>query len=143
MPHIVVMKIRIRSTSRSVPSPRRLPVWAVWAAVAVAAVVFFVCSPEAVPFFPRCPFHVLTGLQCPGCGLQRAVHSLLHLDLAAAFRHNALFVSVLPYVAFLGLASRRRHRWPRLYASLTGPVAICLVATVTAFWFVGRNVWGW
>lgn len=30
-----------------------------------------------------------------------------------------------------------------LYASLTGPAAICLVATVTAFWFVGRNVWGW
>lgn len=137
------MKLRIRSTPRPAPSPRRLPAWAVWTAVAVAAVVFFVCNPEAVPVFPRCPFHVLTGWQCPGCGLQRAVHSLLHLDVAAAFHHNALFVSALPYVALLGLASRRRRCWPRLYASLTGPAALGLVAAAAACWFVGRNVWGW
>ncbi len=38
----------------------------------------------------RCPLHELTGLECPSCGLTRAVHALLDLDFARAARLNIL-----------------------------------------------------
>ncbi len=34
---------------------------------------------------PRCLFKLITGYECPGCGSQRAFHSLLHGDIAAAW----------------------------------------------------------
>ena len=62
-------------------------------------------NPADVPWLPRCPSALLLGLQCPGCGSTRAVHHLLHLALAAAWRHNpALLVLGLPA---LTLASGR------------------------------------
>ncbi|WP_225974845.1 DUF2752 domain-containing protein [Arachidicoccus ginsenosidivorans] len=49
-------------------------------------------------WFPKCPFRSLTGLQCPGCGSQRAIHDLLNLDILGAFRENALMVVSIPYI---------------------------------------------
>ncbi|HXA45757.1 MAG TPA: DUF2752 domain-containing protein, partial [Candidatus Angelobacter sp.] len=39
---------------------------------------------------------------CPGCGATRACHALLHGDLSAAFRDNALFVLSLPALLLRG-----------------------------------------
>ncbi len=64
------------------------------AGVAVAMLYFF--SPTEHRFYPRCVFHVVTGLECPGCGTLRAAHSLLHGDFATAFRLNPLVFVLLP-----------------------------------------------
>lgn len=56
------------------------------------AAVFFVLDPTRSAFFPQCPFYRLSGLYCPGCGSQRAIHSLLHLDFAGVVNHNLLFL---------------------------------------------------
>ena len=56
------------------------------------AVLFFVLDPAKHNFFPRCLFNSLTGYYCPGCGSQRAVHSLLHLDFAGVISYNFLFI---------------------------------------------------
>ena len=81
------------------------------AMLVVAAVIYYVYDPATMPF-PRCPFLMLTGWECPGCGSQRAIHSLLHLDIAAAWRYNALLVLSIPYVvllvvAYLGICFQR------------------------------------
>ncbi|HXT11235.1 MAG TPA: DUF2752 domain-containing protein [Candidatus Angelobacter sp.] len=67
---------------------------------AVAAVIFFLFDPTKVAIFPPCLFHQLTGLDCPGCGAQRALHQLLHGHLIAALRLNAMFVVSLPLGAW-------------------------------------------
>jgi hypothetical protein len=69
---------------------------------AAGLVVFFAFDPNKVPIFPTCLFHDLTGLDCPGCGAQRALHQLLHGNLIAAVRLNAMFVVSLPLVAWFG-----------------------------------------
>ena len=49
-----------------------------------------------------CIFHLLTGLQCPGCGVTRMCLALLHLDLEAAYSYNAGVLLAMPVL--LGLA---------------------------------------
>jgi hypothetical protein len=61
---------------------------------AVAMLFFF--NPARYGFYPNCVFHSITGLDCPGCGSLRAIHELLHGNVAAAIRLNALFVASLP-----------------------------------------------
>jgi hypothetical protein len=56
------------------------------------AVLFFVLDPAKHDIFPRCIFNSITGYYCPGCGSQRAVHSLLHLDFAGVVSYNFLFI---------------------------------------------------
>jgi hypothetical protein len=53
--------------------------------------------------FPRCPFYLLTGLKCPGCGSQRAFSALLHGDLGEAFRYNLLLLLFLPLLLLAGI----------------------------------------
>ena len=49
----------------------------------------------------QCSFHELTGLQCPGCGGQRAFFSLLHGDISGALQNNALLVFGLPFFLYI------------------------------------------
>ncbi|WP_372947785.1 DUF2752 domain-containing protein [Mariniphaga sp.] len=61
-------------------------------ALAALAVLFFVLDPAEHVFFPRCIFHSLSGWYCPGCGSQRAIHSLLHLNITGVVQNNILFL---------------------------------------------------
>jgi hypothetical protein len=63
-------------------------------AAGVGAFVFFF-NPSTHGFYPVCLFHALTGLNCPGCGLTRALYALLHRNLRLALKDNALFVASL------------------------------------------------
>lgn len=51
----------------------------------------------------QCTLYQFTGLQCPGCGGQRALHYLLHGNLTKALRCNVLFVLFLPFFLYLYL----------------------------------------
>ena len=50
--------------------------------------------------FPACPFYQLTGLFCTGCGSQRALHDLLHLDLGSSLGHNLLLAPALVLIVW-------------------------------------------
>jgi hypothetical protein len=51
---------------------------------------FYFWDPEKSALFPKCPLYVWTGLYCPGCGSQRAIHSFLHLRFLEVFHYNLL-----------------------------------------------------
>jgi len=53
--------------------------------------------------FPSCLFHDVTGWYCPGCGITRALHALVHFDPVRAFAMNALLVASLPLLAAMAL----------------------------------------
>lgn len=57
-------------------------------------------SPTESVFYPKCIFHQSTGLHCPGCGLTRAVHSLLNGKFRQALAYNAVGLMLLPFIAF-------------------------------------------
>lgn len=55
--------------------------------------------------FLRCPSNLIFGINCPGCGSQRALHYLLHFDFFNALRNNVLFVIGFPFVLYFLLIS--------------------------------------
>ncbi|RZK22967.1 MAG: DUF2752 domain-containing protein [Hymenobacter sp.] len=63
-----------------------------------AGALYYGLDPARYPF-PRCPFYLLTGLFCPGCGSQRATHALLHGHVGQAAGLNLLAVAALPLLA--------------------------------------------
>jgi hypothetical protein len=87
-------------------------------------------------FFPACPFNVLTGLDCPGCGGLRMMHDLLHGDLAAAVIDNVFLLVGLPALLVWALVRWRLNRpvW-------NIPLVVVIVATAVT-WAVVRNLPG-
>ena len=91
---------------------------------------------------PLCTFHVLTGLDCPGCGATRATHELLHGRLLAALHYNALWIFSLPLTVYLVISEVRilAHRRP-LPGNLPRRAWFWLaVATAAIVFFVVRNL---
>ena len=43
-------------------------------------------SPDVGRFFPKCLLKLITGLDCPSCGMQRSLHALINGDVVAALR---------------------------------------------------------
>lgn len=72
------------------------------------ALLLFSFNPETTSFYPRCPFYVLTGLKCPGCGTLRGIHALLHFRFVDAFRFNPLMVVSIPLLVVLLISPRSR-----------------------------------
>ncbi len=48
-----------------------------------------------------CLFKNLLGRECWGCGMTRAIFSLLHFEFQAAWEYNRLVVVVAPLLAYL------------------------------------------
>jgi hypothetical protein len=128
------------SSAGTAPWRKRLALAA--AAVLPAAAVFlYTVPPTEDSLYPRCPFHALTGLHCPGCGTARCLHALLHGELAQAAAYNIFALVCLPFLGCwaarraYGLARRRPVRgWLLPAWSLR-----LLLALVVAYWVL-RNV---
>lgn len=81
----------------------------IWAGAVLLAALAYLC---AIRLFGRgfyCPVWLATGLYCPGCGVSRMCLRLLRLDLAGAFRANALLLMALPALVGLCLAHVVRY----------------------------------
>lgn len=93
-------------------------------------------------FFPECPFHKYLYLDCPGCGSQRAIHALLHLDVQKAAGYNLLLVLSLPLLitqlAFkIYSFSTKKNVVMRFWYNPNTPKVI--FAVVMIFW-IARNL---
>ena len=119
---------------------RRSTVIAIWGLLVVGAVYVFSFEPGKTGFFPLCPFRLLTGLTCPGCGSTRALHQLLQGHVQAAFMLNPLFVIALPilfYALLRHTAFALQGRAPRPNA-LPAVYIYLIFFVVLAFW-IFRN----
>jgi hypothetical protein len=90
---------------------------------------------------PKCLFHELTGLYCPGCGGQRSLHALLNGHVLTAISYNLLFVLLLPllvYFLFRFVSGKKYKASSFIYkAGFSFVIAIVVVS----FWIL-RNIPG-
>ncbi len=111
-------------------------------ALSAAVVIFYATvSPES-GFYPRCYFKLLTGLQCPGCGLQRMLNHLFHGELAEAFRSNGFVLCALPIIIWFAIVEILRKRKPALYEATFSTPVVILTGVAVAAWVVVRNIIG-
>jgi hypothetical protein len=115
-----------------------------------AFIVFFVAGliviyktfDPATGLFPKCPFRQATGLQCPGCGSQRAVHHLLNAEIKQAFALNPLLVLSIPYLiaGFFFEVLLLNKNGLRARKFLFGTKAIIVILLIIIGFTVWRNL---
>lgn len=104
--------------------------------------IYYLFSPSEVSFFPKCPFHSITGLDCPGCGSQRTLHYLTHLEIKKAFLSNPLLIMAIPYM-LIGIYFEYfggKENYPRMRRILFGKNATVTVLIVVLLFWIGRNL---
>lgn len=106
----------------------------------ITFLIYYSYNPENSSLFPKCPFLLLTNLKCPGCGSQRAIHALLHLDIQSAIRYNGILVFSLPIIATLIYAEFYREKKYKFYAKLHQTKYILLYLFIVIAWWISRNI---
>ncbi|MGH9945694.1 MAG: DUF2752 domain-containing protein [Pyrinomonadaceae bacterium] len=71
------------------------------AAMVVGAGVVWYFDPSRAGFMPACPLYTTTGFACPGCGMTRGLHALMHGDILTALDFNALIPLILIFLGYL------------------------------------------
>lgn len=132
------------TAARTLLESRQLPRWAAPVAVGAVALagagVLAFGDPGAVSaVWPGCPFRLLTGLDCPGCGGTRAAIALLNGQVLRALDHNVVTVVLMPVLGWgwwRWLKARmRRGSLPTVPPRWSMGLAVVL----TVFWVL-RNV---
>lgn len=120
---------------------RRFFPWLVLGAVAAVALCFYYLDPSSHAFYLPCPLQTLTGLECPGCGSQRALHQLLHGNFHAAVRLNPLFVTLLPLLIWYGARTLlRKSSGLELPIVCSGRAWVWVLVIVIVTFGIYRNV---
>ena len=93
--------------------------------------------------------HATTGRHCPGCGILRATHALLHGRIAEAASLNLLWFIALPLVGYVGVSEWLRF-WrgrPLTMGPLERPWTWVAIGTLALGFTVLRNLnaepWRW
>jgi hypothetical protein len=124
---------------------QRLVAAIVWSGLAAGSIFLFFFNPASPgnQFFPKCPFRLLTGCQCPGCGSTRAVYELLHLNPVAAFRFNPLMVLTLPFIVygFLGFTKSAITGKPHRRIFIPTKYLWAWLVLLIFFWIFRNTPW--
>ena len=103
--------------------------------------LYFLVNPKNVELFPKCPLYATTGIYCPGCGSQRAMHHLLNFNFYGVVQQNILFIFGILTVTYywtikvLNLIFNKKY-YNYIYHPKT-PVLILIF--VILFWIL-RNI---
>ena len=91
-----------------------------YTAIALGAGLLYAWLISRIGFGIPCMFHMLTGLDCPSCGISRMCLALLQLRFADAFRYNPAIFCLLPLllavavgwiVRYVRCGSVKLQRW--------------------------------
>lgn len=107
------------------------------AAGAVLLLYFFVEPKNGN--LPKCFFHELTGLYCPGCGVQRSFHALLHGHVLTAIDYNLLFILFLPLIIYFTLSFVLGNKYSSSSFIYRSAFSFTVVIVVVSFWVL-RNI---
>ncbi len=65
-----------------------------------AALLGYLLFRRLTGFYIPCPFRLITGLKCPGCGVTKMIEALLTFDFARAYEANSFLLVTLPFLIF-------------------------------------------
>lgn len=88
-----------------------------------------------------CPFRLLTGLKCPGCGVTTMLVDLMRLDVLGAYEANpVLFLLLAPSLLLVVLLEWKGKKSKAVRILCT--VLLSLVIAILIAWGIVRNIPG-
>lgn len=89
-----------------------------------------------------CPFHILTGYDCPLCGSQRAAVCFLHGQIAKGLEYNYALIVIIPLLVMCILVEffNRHHRFDTLRHYLYHKWAKIAYLVLFVGWWIVRNI---
>lgn len=108
----------------------------------LGGIVLYRLNPTQYWFMPKCPLKQLTGLNCPGCGIQRAIHALVHGKFAEAISYNYYLVYSGPYAAsFAALWLMEKGKaHDALQKVIENKFVVLFYIISFVIWFIVRNI---
>jgi hypothetical protein len=102
----------------------------------------FFLNPVDYIWMPKCPIKMLFGIECPGCGFQRAAHALLHGRFIEAIGYNLFFVVAFPYLISVLLGNflregRLRQKYKKIVEHKWMTYGYIMLFFI---WFIIRNI---
>lgn len=98
-------------------------------------------DPNEAGHYPTCPFLMMTGLLCPGCGGLRMTHAIANGRLGEAAQRNLLLFAMIPVVGYLwGLWLVSAARGAPIRTRLSNRWLIFGFAGLIAVFWVVRNL---
>lgn len=109
--------------------------------VTFVIVAYYLIDPVGYEWMPKCPLLLLTGYECPACGVQRAFHATLHLRFAEALAYNLFLVISLPYLilAFYAFSLKGPGSGGLRYTLFSRAGVLCYLVLWFAWWII-RNL---
>lgn len=105
-------------------------------------IVYYLVNPMHPGYTIQCPWYILTGTQCPACGLQRALYSLVHGDFTKALRYNYFFIFSIPYASAAVLTTwyNINHVFDKLKIIIYHQYTLKLYIILYFSWWIIRNI---
>lgn len=88
-----------------------------------------------------CPVHLLTGFQCPGCGISRMCIALLKLDFVTAYKSNqVLFLMTPGLLIIFGKQIYKYIKYGNFPASKVTNILLWIMVVILMLWGIVRNI---
>lgn len=100
-----------------------------------------------IEFIPvTCLFKQVTGISCPSCGMTRAFHCILNLDIIGAFHYNILsiplfaFISISIIIMTYEIIANRFEYIPKLLNILSNKIVLIIILLFFFISFIINNI---
>ncbi|MBO7139892.1 MAG: DUF2752 domain-containing protein [Prevotella sp.] len=112
---------------------------------ALCCVFYYYMDPAQYLIMPKCPVKLITTLDCPGCGFQRALHALLHGHFSEAIHYNLFLVLAIPitilwWVIFIITNHSKRNSVRTKLVNLNRYIIYFYICCYF-IWFAIRNIY--
>ncbi|WP_103067948.1 DUF2752 domain-containing protein [Aquimarina sediminis] len=109
--------------------------------ISVLLSLYYFSDPSGVSYFPKCPFYLLTGFHCPGCGSQRALHQLLHFNIIETLNYNALYILGIGTIVYnLSIKAINKYGNKDYYNILYHPKTPIVIGVIIVLFWILRNI---
>lgn len=109
----------------------------------VIGILYYTFDPTIpdIPF-PKCPMKFITGYNCPSCGIQRAVHCVLHGEFMEALHYNLFLTISIPFAIIVILASwyNFNHVFDGLNKLICNRYVLITYIILYFSWWIIRNI---
>lgn len=109
----------------------------------IGGLIIYKFNPSLYWFMPKCPFKLITGFNCPGCGIQRAIYEMLHGNFIEAIKYNYYLLYSGPYLAsfiFVWVMPDGKYR-TSIKEIIENRVVVKTYIYSFAFWLIFRNIY--